>query len=195
MRFALYDTATGQILRVIICTAESAEASCMPGQQVVEALPDVMDNTHYVSNGSVVNMGDKPTKDHKWDWATKTWTADIAAAKQVARSKINAERDARETQGFPYLGKWFDSDQRSVLRINTVAAAATSAIMASQPFLIEWTCADNSVIELNASQMAGVPAAMAEYANQLHQTAKALKEQIDSATTLEQVHAVVWPDA
>jgi hypothetical protein len=99
----------------------------------------------------------------------------------------------RETQGFPYLGKVFDSDPRSVQRISVAVAAAQAALGAGAPFSIDWTCADNSTITMDGQQMAALPVAFAIWGDALHQQAKALRAQIEAATTVEDVQAVAWP--
>lgn len=110
-------------------------------------------------------------------------------AKQQARANINAARDAEEVAGFAAYGKTFDSDKTSQQRI--LIAANTAQVVGSS-FTIDWTCDDNSVITLDYAQMLGLPVIMAQAGNALHQKARTLKEQIDAATTLEEINAVVW---
>ena len=54
-----------------------------------------------------------------------------------------------EVAGFSYLGEAFDSDQRSVQRISVASLAAQVVIEARQPFSIDWTTQDNSVVTLD----------------------------------------------
>ena len=115
-------------------------------------------------------------------------TARIAIVKRL--------RDLKETQGFSYLGKVIDSDERSVQRI-TGAALAAQVIGAG--FAIDWTCADNSTLALDQSAMLGMPAALALRANALHTHARSLKATIDAATDEVALAAVDiengWPPA
>jgi len=118
----------------------------------------------------------------------------LAEAKEAAIAAVNHRRDDLETQGFIHLGKVFDSDERSVLRI-TQAALTAQVIGAS--FTIDWTAADNSVITLDLAAMLGMPAALAVRANALHQYAAGLKAQIAAAadaTALAAIDIVTgWP--
>jgi len=118
----------------------------------------------------------------------------LAEAKAAAVADVNRRRDSLETQGFIHLGRVFDSDERSVLRI-TQAALTAQVIGAS--FTIDWTAADNSVVTLDQSAMLGMPAALAMRANALHQHAAGLKAQIAaaaSATALGAIDIVTgWP--
>ncbi len=117
----------------------------------------------------------------------------LAEIKAARWSEVKRQRDLLEASGFPYLGKRLDSDARSVQRINTAVQAAQAALAAGAAFPIVWTCADNSLLVLNAEGVVGMPVALALYADQLHQVAKGLRMQIDAATTPAEVQAVAWP--
>jgi len=102
----------------------------------------------------------------------------VESIREVLKDKVKALRDQKETEGFAYMGKVFDSDERSVLRITQ---AALTAMAAGPTFTIDWTAADNSIVTLDQAAMIGMPAALAVYANQLHQSAKNHKAAIDAA--------------
>lgn len=118
----------------------------------------------------------------------------LAEAKAAAVAAVKRRRDDLETQGFIYLDKVFDSDERSVARI-TSAALTAQVIGAS--FTIDWTAGDNSVVTLDQAAMLGMPAALALRANTLHQHAAGLKVQIAAAadaTALAAIDLVSgWP--
>jgi len=118
---------------------------------------------------------------------------DLALLKWQRLTALNEERDRREAAGFPYLDKLFDSNPLSVQRITAAALAAQSALATNSPFEIEWTAADNSTITLNATELLGMPIALATHAASLHNTARQLKSQVESATTVEEVEAIQWP--
>lgn len=144
--------------------------------------------THYI-NGQFLTQPLQPSPAHYWDEASFSWVLNLDLAKQQARAKINTARDAEEVAGFTAYGKTFDSDKTSQQRI--LVAANTAQVIGSS-FTIDWTCADNSVITLDYAQMLGLPVIMAQAGNALHQKARTLKAQIDAATTLEEINAVVW---
>lgn len=144
--------------------------------------------THYIG-GEFLAQPMQVSPAHVWDNASFAWVLNLDIAKQHARSKINTARDAEEVAGFTAYGKTFDSDKTSQQRI--LIAANTAQVVGSS-FTIDWTCADNSVITLDYAQMLGLPVIMAQAGNALHQKARDLKAQIDAATTLEEINAVVW---
>lgn len=116
--------------------------------------------------------------------------ANLDAKKAQMVSAVNARRNAAEEAGFFYLGKPLDSDSRSVQRINTAVQAAQVALAASAPFELEWMCADNTTITLDAQQMLGVPVALATHANAIHLNGRNLKDAIASATTSAEFAAI-----
>lgn len=114
-------------------------------------------------------------------------------AKVVQWATIKAERDRLEMSGVAYLGAVFDSDALSVQRIGIAVQAAQAAKSAGQPFSVDWTTADNTVVTLTAEEVIGLPLALAAYSNSLHVTARELRDQIEAAATVDEVKAIVWP--
>ena len=114
--------------------------------------------------------------------------------KEAKRAEINQVRDAAEQGGFEYLGKVFDSDQISCQRISTAAQALQLMNLSESGNIpvITWTCADNSKIDLTASDLAGLVIALMEHSNSCHQKATELKEQVEKATTEEELNAISW---
>lgn len=102
----------------------------------------------------------------------------VEQVREMLKSKVKAMRDQKETDGFIYMTKPFDSDERSVARITS---AALTAMAVGPTFTIDWTAADNSIVTLDQAAMLGMPAALAMNANALHAAAKAHKTAIDVA--------------
>lgn len=115
--------------------------------------------------------------------------------KENKRLEMKVIRDEKEAGGFFYLGKTFDSDEKAVSRIGLAAQSATLAMMTGQEFPnIRWTTQDNSVVELSAEQLAGMPAALAQHSAKLHYTYNQLKIEIAEAETPEQLDKIHWPE-
>lgn len=176
----------------IVMRGDTIDLPEMPGYTTFaeEAPPDT-----YRDGSAWVPMPVSPSARHIFDWTAKTWIdpRTLADVKAKRWSEVKRHRDLLEAAGFPYMGKVLDSDERSVQRITTVVQAAQAALGAQQPFLISWTCADNSQLALDATAVVGMPVALAIYADQLHQTARALRSQIEAATSAAQVQAIAWP--
>lgn len=122
----------------------------------------------------------------------------LSAHIEAAGQRINAERDRREAGVFRYRGKLIDCDPRAVQRMTTAAMAAQAALATGQPFSLDWTCADNSVLTLDAAGVAGMPLALAAYADALHRHARGLKQAVLAAEDVAALDAVDvqagWPE-
>lgn len=111
--------------------------------------------------------------------------------KALKRAGINKARDEAEQGGFEYLGKTFDSDQVSCIRMSSAAQAMQYA---DDTATITWTTQDNSTIDLNKSQLAGLVIALAQHSNECHQKATELKAKIDACESQEELDAIQWVD-
>ena len=114
--------------------------------------------------------------------------------KQAKREEINKARDKAEQGGFEYLGKVFDSDIVSCIRIQGAAQSMQAAAMSEEVPTITWTTQDNSTVELTAQDLLGLSVALAEWSNTCHEKATALKAQIDAAETSEELENITWED-
>lgn len=123
----------------------------------------------------------------------------LAAVKAARLTDINAERDRREEAGFPYRGKWIDSTPRSVQRITAAALAAQAILASGQSYSVDWTCADNSTLPLDAHGVIGIPVALARHAAALHDHARSLKAAVEAADSEAALAAIDiqagWPAA
>ena len=136
-----------------------------------------------------------PTRWHVWDKQAWAWVATPEAleeAKAFVKNQINTERNIAERSGFVAYGKLFDSDDKAIQRILGAAQAAVIAKQLGKPLSIEWTCADNTTLIMDADMLIEIPVILAQTADALHQKARALKAQIDAATTLNEIAAIVW---
>lgn len=120
----------------------------------------------------------------------------IEEAKQKAKKAINSQRDVAELSGFSYLGKQFDSDPRSIMRLYGAALAAQAALLSNAALpkdkFLTWTCADNTTVDITYEEAIALPLQMAQVSNSLHVKARGLKEQIDTATNLTDVDNIKW---
>lgn len=148
------------------------------------ASPDT--ESFYLADGCFFGI---PPTDFNSYFVDGVWTKPLSVKKLEASAAITAARNAEEASGFLAYGKWFDSDTKAIQRISTAVQAAQ---VVGETFSIEWTCADNSTITLDYSQMIALPAIMAQAANTLHIKARTLKAAIDAATTSAEIDAVVW---
>ena len=127
-----------------------------------------------------------------FDAATGVYLPDLPAARVRQRALINAARDAAQDGGCDTPSGRFDSAPRSREFLNGAALAATLAGMNSQPFTINWTLANNSVVTLDGPQIIAAGLAVAAWVDSVHQRAVVLKSRIDAAETTAAISAIVW---
>lgn len=144
------------------------------------------DNKEYFESLGMTLQDVGQTEDGKWYLSKYIPMEKLKAQK---REEINQARDAAEQGGFEYMGKTFDSDQVSCLRMTSAAQAMA---LAPEESAIVWTCQDNTTISLNKEQLVGLVAALAQHSNSCHQKATALKAEIDKAKTAEELEKITW---
>jgi len=114
-------------------------------------------------------------------------------AKTDQWSKVKAARDAAEFGGFAWDGSTFDSDVVSQSRIQGASQLATLAALASEPFSVDWTLADNTVRTLSGADMLAAGQAMGVHIMTVHETGRTLRAAIEAATTIAEVESIDWP--
>jgi hypothetical protein len=152
-----------------------------------------------VLDGVVVEFGPPPSEHHVKDAASRSWVlrsgvSALALAQAEKWAEIRAERDRRESGTFPYMGKELQCDVVSVLRMTGAKEAALAAISNGVTFSETWTCADNSLLPVDAEAVLGMLPALAVFSSSLHATARLLRAQIYAEDATEaSVEAVTWP--
>lgn len=111
---------------------------------------------------------------------------DELRARKIA--EIEQARDAAIAGGFDFDGTRFDSDAKSIQRIN----GAITLSLLNPAFETDWIAFDNSLVRLNAAQLAGLGAAAGQHEAAQIFKARQLKDQALAATTREQLAAITW---
>ncbi len=121
---------------------------------------------------------------------------DAAAIGAALWEQVKANREALMTLGAPTPYGVFNSDSES--RVN-IMGAALAAELSPTDFVITWTKADNTTVELDANAMKTVALTVFAFVATVHGAARNLREAIDQATTVEQLLMIDvlagWPSA
>jgi hypothetical protein len=116
------------------------------------------------------------------------------ADRELIRARLHQERrDARtrdEMSGFMFNGHPLDSDRDSILRIVNAAATALTAVILNQPYAVEWMCADNYEMPLDAHGVLGMQAALAAHGAACHTASQDLKARVDEASDLAALEVI-----
>lgn len=155
--------------------------------------------THFnvINCVGVSDNGDGTYRIDLADGSTRLATEEevLGAKRAAVIERINAERNRREQTSFPYLGRPIDSDPVSVQRITVAQATAQMAIAAGVPYSVDWACADNSILTLDAMGVLGMMQALGSYGLALHMYSRSLKAAVLASTDPESIDILTgWPE-
>lgn len=176
---AIVEKATGQLIKSISAPDDVVEMNTPEGCLAVEDPPDP---NMYYKDGWVA-MPAQPTPYHIFNYDLKDWidprTLDEIKAQKWA--EIKAMRDQLEFGGFEFEGDIYDSDQASQGRIMGAAVAGIDQI---------WTLKDNTTVELSASQLQQLYAALQAHIASVHERGRIARQLTFDAETKEQVEEI-----
>ena len=137
----------------------------------------------YVDKGKWYAAEGKPSENHIYDYGLKDWIdpRSIDEIKAQKWDEIKSQRDQLEFSGFEFEGNTYDSDQVSQGRIMGAAAAGVDQI---------WTLANNSTVELSASQLQQLYAALQAHIASVHERVRIVRQLIYEGETKEEVEAI-----
>ena len=170
----------GEIIKSISAPAEVIELNIPVG---CVALPDPPRPSMYFSKGEWVDLPEPPSLYHYFDYEIKQWVdpRSLDEIKAQKWTEIKFERDQLEFSGFEFEGNTYDSDQVSQGRI---MGASSSGIDQT------WTLADNTTVELSASQLQQLYAALQAHIANTHECGRIARQLIYEATSIEQVELI-----
>lgn len=111
----------------------------------------------------------------------------MEAIKQRKITELKYQRDKAEVEPIEYNENTFDYDDKARDRIN---AAIIALSLQGEDASIDWTTADNQDVKMTANDLRMVIAAVAVRSNTLHVAYRKAREQVESASTAEEVEAV-----
>lgn len=117
--------------------------------------------------------------------------ASLEEIKNLKWQEIKMIRSAKEGAPFSYLGKSFDCNWANLV---WAVEAARSAFVLGKEFSLEWTCTDNTSVVLVAEDFVNIALIIAKRAADIHKKSQQYRVQIESASTTEEVEAIVWQD-
>lgn len=194
MRIAIFNTTTGEILRVVDVPVGHATLNCGAGENWVAATSET-DATHYVNTTTLgfVSTPVAPSAFHTWNATTKTWVENLSAAKASKKAEIEAQFNTRTYADISYGGVLFDADATSRTRISEMIAR----LARGDGFPTDWSgwrAADNTLYwgppattAQVQSNLTGLSTVIGNREQQLLVHSWNLKGQVDAMTTVAQV--------
>ena len=142
-------------------------------------------NTDYFDSeaNKFVSISEPPSPHHTFDYTTKQWIdpRSLDEIKAQRWDEIKSQRDRLEFGGFEFDGGIYDSDQVSQSRVMGAAVAGVDQV---------WTLADNTTVELSASQLQQLYAALQAHIASVHERGRITRQLIYDAETKDQVEAI-----
>lgn len=191
--YTLYDLQTGRITATFTSDPESLEANTPPGRGVIGGSYDYQQG--YISNGEFVEFPPPPASYYAWDWTTHTWInpRTLQWYKDQKWEEIKVSRDIAINAPLDTPYGIFDADPNSRANIANSVLYLQTLEQQGTPGTVDWTLADNTTITLNYQEMSDVGVLLGQRTNAAYDTSRALRTQIDAATTVEEVEAIHWP--
>lgn len=184
---------SGKITRVVVC--ENIQIQLQSGEQYIEGS---VDNSKFyvdVATKTFVEFPPKTQPYYTWDWNTHSWV-DSRTLQQVKDQKweqIKRDRDAAINAPLSTPYGVFDADANSRANIANSVLYLQTLEQQGTPGTVDWTLADNTIITLNYAEMSEVGLLLGQRTNAAYDTGRALRAQIDAATTIAEVDAIHWP--
>ena len=169
----------GEILQMIYANEETVVLNTPKDGFAVDDPPK--SNMFYQDGW--VEMPTQPSPHFIFDYEVKQWIdpRTLDEIKSQKWSEIKSGRDSLEFSGFEFDGGIYDSDQVSQGRIMGAASAGVDQT---------WTLADNTTVNLTASQLQQLYAALQAHIASVHERGRIARQLIFDAETKEQVEAV-----
>ena len=184
----IYERDTGKVLQCVDIPSDYYENAARDNAFIEVDNDTFKEATMYL--GCVLNnvwhrLPDRPSDTHDYDYVNHLWVdkRTLEQTKEIKWESIKLERNKLEFGGFEFEGNTYDSDQVSQGRIMGAAIAGVGQ---------DWTLADNTTVELSASQLQQLYAALQAHIASVHERGRISRQLIFEAETKEEVEAVIF---
>lgn len=194
MRYAIYNIASGEIVRIVNCAAAQLQAQLDEHHSAV-ASDTATDDGHYIAGGKSIARPERPSANHQWDFWTRAWVdrrtiEELKAAKWEA---IKAQRQAVIDSPLVTQFGVFSCDARGRDGLKEVIQLSKDLAGLDMASSVRFTPADNMRREFTGAQIAQVGRQMAQKTQRAHDIADSLRSAIGAASTVSELEAVSWP--
>ena len=193
MIYTIYKITTGEILRVLSCTAEDLLLQLSTDESYIDG--NFPDDKFYIDGGLAISLPAKNETNHVFDYSTKQWVDNrtLEEVKLLKNKEINTARTAANQSFFVFDGKQIAVDALSRSDIDGVSDIVTLTGSLPINWVGAWKAIDNTFVPIPdvATWTAFCSALVAQgTANFSH--SQDLKTALAAATTIAEVEAIVW---
>lgn len=143
--------------------------------------------------GEFIFVGDRPSSKHNWSWVAMNWVASLSEEMNLRWQEIKAIRSRKLDEPLVTPHGTFDCSKDA--QTNIIKAALKCQLMdgLGLPSGVTFTTADNVRREFSMSEMVEVALLMGQREQAIYDLADSLRQQINAATSPEEVKGVQWP--
>ena len=182
--------------RVVSCSTYAPEVVPFPikGGSFIRSQNFVDPSAYRYDGTEFVPLGASPSKNHVFDYEQNQWVdpRTLDDLKALKRAEINQHRDQVEFGPFEYNGMAFDGDVDAQRRLAGYISVSKSALAQGEEYSREFILADNTVVTLQANDFVAIELAKIDQVAAAFAKAILLKQQIEQATSKEELEAIVW---
>lgn len=201
MILTIYNISSGEFLRTVDCPSEMAAVQVGEGEASIEGT--VNWGKQYILNGVLTNYTleqiiakeNKPIYSTKWSNVTFSWNdpRDLNQIKEFQWDNIKRARNDALTAPINTTYGVFDADTISQKNITDAISLMQVLETTSGPQTIDFTLYDNTVANLTTAQMIEVGLTLGSRTQQIYNSSRDLRTQLDAATNKAEVETIVWP--
>lgn len=170
---------------VTIGSPDGTERQCVDDAQL-EAYPNW------------VLLASSAPEDDEAELVAGEWIVPLAVLQGRKWEAVKAKRETVETGTAPTPSGRVQIDEASKVKINGLTTMAMLAQLQAQTFSEDFTLADNSVVTLSGAETIAMGLAVGQFISAIYDNARALREQIDAATSAADLDAIDteagWPE-
>ncbi len=182
----IYERDTGKVLQCVDIPSEYYENAARDNAFIEVDYDTFKEATMYL--GCVLidvwyRLPDRSSDTYDYVYVNHLWVdkRTLEQAQDIKWESIKLERNKLEFGGFEFDGGIYDSDQVSQGRIIGAASAGVDQV---------WTLADNTTVNLTASQLQQLYAALQAHIASVHERGRIARQLIFEAETKEEVEAI-----
>ena len=194
MKYAIYTTTTGQINGIFTGNYEIAQLQLKQNQALLKLENDISDDKYYIVNDILIAMPEQPSKNHIFNWTTKTWNdpRTLTDFKNAKWEQIKTSRDQLINGLLQTPFGTFDADPKSQKSITDAIMLLQTLEAMGTPETVDFTLADNTTVTLTTQQIIQVGLLLGQRTQNAYVKGRLLREMIDQATTITAVQTITW---
>lgn len=189
IHYFYYEASTGRLMQTGTCLPQDIDIQTPPFPNWLRGIgtASLFDDYFSINDQNLKQYPQKPSNYHVFDYQIEDWVTSIDGldlAKSDKKQTVNDLRAELSKSPIDYQGARYDADQQAIQNISSVLLLGDSST-------IVWRDYDNINHVMSIADLQGLANAIKDRNSVLYATSWAIKEEIDSLTTIEAVDSYV----